>query len=98
MSGRVGYIALALALSAISISQPRAASGLEKNFWLSGPRYDRVMPTCDYPRVLDGIIGDLKLGSGTPNCRSWASRISERPRCCRGRPSPFRDAFAAARR
>ena len=38
MSGRVRYIALALALSAISISQPRAANWLEKNFWLSGPR------------------------------------------------------------
>ncbi len=67
MSGRVRYIALALALSAISISQPRAANWLEKNFWLSGPRYDRVMPTCDYPRVLDRIIGDFH----TKGARFW---------------------------
>ena len=39
MLGRISSIALlALALSVISISQPQAASWLEKNFRLSGPR------------------------------------------------------------
>jgi hypothetical protein len=32
-----------------------AASFLEKNFWLSGPRYDAVMPACDHPVALGKI-------------------------------------------
>lgn len=71
MSGRVGYIAVALALSTISISQPRAASWLEKNFSLSGPRYDRVMPACDYPRALDRIIADFH----SKEARFWNSQL-----------------------
>jgi hypothetical protein len=59
MFGRTASIALAFLLSAVSFSQPRAASWLEKNFWLSGPRYDRVMPSCDYPRALDRIIANF---------------------------------------
>ena len=69
---RIGSIALvALALSVMSSSQPRAASWLEKNFWLSGPRYDRVMPGCDYPRALDRIIGDFH----TKEARFWNSKL-----------------------
>jgi hypothetical protein len=71
MSGRVGSIALALALSVISVSQPRAASRLEENFWLSGPRYDRVMPACDNPRTLDRIIGDFR----SKEARFWNSEL-----------------------
>src|SRR5256884_3813383 len=29
-----------------------AASWLEMNFWLSGPRYEGVLPPCDYPDAL----------------------------------------------
>ena len=72
MFGRIGSIALlALALSVISVSQPRAASWLEKNFWLSGPRYDRVMPPCDYHRALDRIIDDFH----TKEARFWNSKL-----------------------
>ena len=56
MCGRIASIALALVLSVISLSQPRAASFLEKNFFLSGPRYDRVVPACNYAPALDRII------------------------------------------
>jgi hypothetical protein len=30
-----------------AISQASAANWLEKNFWLSGPRYDGVLPACE---------------------------------------------------
>ena len=55
MSGRIACVALGLALSVVSVSQPRAASWLEKNFWLSGPNYDRDMPSCNYQGALDRI-------------------------------------------
>lgn len=32
-----------------------AANPFEKNFWLSGPRYDGVLPPCEYVYVLDRI-------------------------------------------
>ena len=71
MSGRIICLALGLALSFVSVSQLRAANILEKNFWLSGPRYDREMPTCDYPPALDRIIGDFH----TKEARFWNSRL-----------------------
>ncbi len=71
MSGRIACVALGLALSAVSVSQPRAASWLEKNFWLSGPRYDRVMPGCDYPPALDRIIGNFH----SKEARFWNSEL-----------------------
>ena len=57
MSGRIAWLTLGLALSVMFVSQSEAASLLEKNFWLSGPRYDRVMPACDSPPALDRSIG-----------------------------------------
>jgi hypothetical protein len=71
MAGRIACLALGLALSVISVSQPRAASWLEKNFWLSGPRYDRDMPACDYPAALDRIIGNFQ----TKEARFWNSEL-----------------------
>jgi hypothetical protein len=38
-----------------TLTQASAASFLEKNFWLSGPRYDAVVPTCDDPVALGKI-------------------------------------------
>jgi hypothetical protein len=71
MSGRMACGALALALSVISFSQPRAASWLEKNFWLSGPRYNRDMPSCDYAPALDRIIANFR----TKEFRFWNSEL-----------------------
>jgi hypothetical protein len=71
ISGRIACVALALAFSAVSFSQPRAASWLEKNFWLSGPRYDRIMPSCDYPPALDRIIANFR----TKEFRFWNSEL-----------------------
>jgi hypothetical protein len=64
MSGRIACVALGLVLSVICFAQPRAAGLLEKNFWLSGPRYDRHIPACDYRMALDHIIGDFRAKEG----------------------------------
>jgi len=71
MFGRIACVALALALSVMAFSQSRAASWLEKNFWLSGPRYDRVIPACDYPPALDRIIANFH----TKEFRFWNSEL-----------------------
>src|SRR5271170_4871102 len=71
VSGRIACVALSLALSAVSLSQPHAANWLEKNFWLSGPRYDRDVPACDYPPALDRIIGNFD----TKEIRFWNSEL-----------------------
>lgn len=45
----------ALALAALWAAPATAASPLEKNFWLEGPRYDAVLPDCGAPAALDRI-------------------------------------------
>lgn len=40
-----GFFIVAVVLA--GLGQARAASFLEKNFWLSGPRYDGVLPACE---------------------------------------------------
>jgi hypothetical protein len=71
MFGRLACVALALTLSTISVSQLWAADFLEKNFWLSGPRYDRDMPACDYAPALDRIIANFH----TKEARFWNSEL-----------------------
>jgi hypothetical protein len=44
-----------LTLAALGNDQARAANPLELKFWLSGPRYDGVLPPCDHPAALDQI-------------------------------------------
>ena len=56
---------------AFCFSPVRAASFLEKNFWLSGPRYDRDIPSCEYAPALDRIIGRF----GTKEGRFWNSEL-----------------------
>jgi hypothetical protein len=69
--GRFVCLALVLALCAVSSSQLRAANWLEKNFWLSGPRYNRAVPGCDYPPALDRIIANFR----TKEFRFWNSEL-----------------------
>ena len=73
MAARIARVtvALALVLSLASASQLRAASLIEKNFWLSGPRYGREMPACDFPRALDRVID----GFNTKESRFWNSPL-----------------------
>jgi len=49
-------LALGLALASFAAAPADAASWLEKNFWLSGPRYDNVVPACEDPAVLSKIM------------------------------------------
>jgi hypothetical protein len=60
----VGAIAIAAAIGG-SVTSTQAAGPLEKNFWLSGPRYDGKVPTCDEHGPLDKIVsrfGDKEYG------------------------------------
>lgn len=56
----VGAMSIAAMIGACvigaSVTSARAANPLEKNFWLSGPRYDSNVPTCDEHGPLDRII------------------------------------------
>lgn len=52
-------LAAMLALGIVMAAPSRAATFLEKNFWLSGPNYDRNLPACDYPGALDRIIANF---------------------------------------
>src|SRR5262245_58949009 len=46
----------ALVAALIGIAAPaHAASLLEKNFWLSGPNYDGILPLCEDPAVTGWI-------------------------------------------
>jgi hypothetical protein len=71
MSSRVAWVALILALASIGSSPAPAAGFLEKNFWLSGPRYDRDIPGCDYQGVVDRIAAHF-AGKET---RFWNSEL-----------------------
>ncbi|MGB6534866.1 MAG: hypothetical protein WBF58_02775 [Xanthobacteraceae bacterium] len=75
MVGRAACIALAftfiLALDIGASSPARAASWLEKNFWLSGPNYSRDMPPCDYPPALDRIVDKFD----SKEARFWNSEL-----------------------
>ena len=57
MSGRALMLSLALAttLGVLPAGTAGAASWVEMNFYLSGPRYDGVLPPCDYPDALSKI-------------------------------------------
>jgi hypothetical protein len=48
------FWALSLLLAA-GAGSAQAASFLEKNFWLSGPRYDAIVPACEDPAALSKI-------------------------------------------
>jgi hypothetical protein len=68
---RIAGIALVLALGVLALKPARAATWLEKNFWMSGPRYDRAMPACDYAGALDRIIANFR----TKEYGFWNSQL-----------------------
>jgi hypothetical protein len=53
---RVGVAAILLLGAVLGGGEVRAANWFEMNFWLSGPRYDGVLPSCDAPSVFEKII------------------------------------------
>jgi hypothetical protein len=69
LSVRIGLLLLAIALGA---ADARAASFLEKNFWLSGPHYDGKLPACDEPWAL-GLIAER---FAQKESRFWNSNLT----------------------
>ena len=76
---RVRRVALLAALVAMTsvvelarTTPASAANWLELNFWLSGPRYDAELPSCDSSWVLSDIRGNF----GTKERRFWNSDLS----------------------
>jgi len=76
MMGR-SVLPIVLAISATvaiggSVTTGRAAGWLEKNFWLSGPRYDGKVPLCDERGPLDKIVARFATKEG----RFWNSALT----------------------
>ena len=69
-----GILPIVLAISAVagSVTSAGAAGWLEKNFWLSGPRYDSNVPLCDERRPLDKIVARFATKEG----RFWNSALT----------------------
>ena len=62
-----------VALLAVSFgAEVRAAGFLEMNFWLSGPRYDAVVPLCDDSWVQSRMRGTFAQKEG----RFWNSDLT----------------------
>ncbi|HJU09728.1 MAG TPA: hypothetical protein VJ728_02565 [Candidatus Binataceae bacterium] len=64
-------VAMTIACGVVAMGHAQAASWLEKNFWLSGPRYDRIIPACDYSPALDRIIANFHK----KEARFWNSEL-----------------------
>ena len=72
MAGRNVVLGAALAaVLAIGAAPARAANWFEKNFWLSGPRYDAVVPLCEDAAALSKISSRFAEKEG----RFWQSDL-----------------------
>lgn len=58
--------------TALLSGNANSASLLEKNFWLSGPRYDGVIPGCEWPGALERISYQF----AQKESRFWNSALS----------------------
>jgi hypothetical protein len=63
----LGFAAICLLLG--GASELYAASRLEKNFWLSGPRYDQVVPACEVG------LGKISRRFAQKESRFWNSDL-----------------------
>ncbi len=74
MLGRIRILAALLAATSVLAFAPaaEAASWLEKNFALFGPRYSGKLPPCDYPVALSKI----QYLFGLKERRFWNSNLS----------------------
>jgi hypothetical protein len=66
---RGSVIALLLAAAALWSAPSRAASLLEKNFYLFGPRYDSLLPQCD------AALGIIASRFASKEGRFWNSSL-----------------------
>jgi hypothetical protein len=73
MSGRAWRaFAFAVIAGLLPAAPAAAASIFELNFWLSGPRYDGNVPSCDAPSALDRITYTFTQKEG----RFWNSDLT----------------------
>ena len=69
--GRSAFAAAVAVLGVLFLAQARAATILEKNFWMPGPDYSRDLPACEYHAALDRIIRDFHAKEN----RFWNSEL-----------------------
>ncbi len=76
MFSRVACVALgsllAVAACVVCLSPAGAANFFEKYFWLSGPNYNKDLPSCDSEQALDEIIHNFR----TKEARFWNSELA----------------------
>ena len=65
-------MALAAGLAALSAVPAAAANLLELNFYLGGPRFEGVLPPCDFPGALAKISSRFAEKEG----RFWTADLS----------------------
>jgi hypothetical protein len=63
MLRRIAFVSLFAAIAG-AMSPAQAAGWLEKNFWLSGPRYNAELPACDHPSALGHITSAFARKEG----------------------------------
>ncbi len=69
---RRSWLAFGAVMGLLLATPAGAASWFEKNFYLSGPRYDAVVPPCDYPAALSRI----QTRFATKEDRFWNSDLA----------------------
>jgi hypothetical protein len=62
---------VAASIVSMLIAPAEAASFLEKNFWLSGPNYEGVIPYCDDP----GVTGKIASRFAKRESEYWNSNL-----------------------
>ena len=65
-------VTIAAVIGLVSAAPAAAANWLEKNFWLSGPRYDAVLPPCDSGWALSTIRDRFAAKEG----QFWNSNLA----------------------
>jgi len=64
-------VAVVVAFTMMAAAEARAANIFEQNFWLSGPRYDAVVPLCEEP----GALGKIQARFAEKEGRFWSSDL-----------------------
>ena len=73
-AARAILLAALTMITTAGLSPVSAASWLEKNFYLSGPRYDAVLPPCD----AESALGRIRSTFATKESRFWNSDLTLR--------------------
>ena len=108
MPRRIRILAVLLTATSVLAFAPaaEAAGWLEKNFWLSGPRYSGKLPPCDHPVALSKIssVGATEQpkspGIGTPGVPKGPGGVTTwrmTPRICKRLESALTSSRARSR-